>query len=177
VTTPNEIEEAIENAAKAFQGASSKDEREKGFESTELPAEEVQMRKGCRALTLVQELLPNGTPGDLTYKRYYTAAIELSFNVIERSCQAALISTGHLNEDEHHPHTVVLKTSHRAGHWDPDAAAGLANVYKENRSKFYYREGVPSETRAKRMLDVAKHLHHHLAEQDETLGDTCLCDQ
>jgi len=177
VTTPTDLDDAIDTASSAFETASARDEREEGFETTELPAEEIQMRKACRALTLAMELLPNGTPGDLTHKRYYTAAIELSFNVIERSCQAALISTGHLNEDEHRPHTVVLETSHRAGHWDPDAAAGLANLYKENRSKFYYREGVPSEARAKRMLDVAKHLHHHLAEQDETLGDTCLCDQ
>lgn len=177
MTTPNELEDAIERAKTAFMEPSAEDERETGFESTELPAHEVQMRKACRALALGLELLPHEPPaGELSHQRYFTAAIELSFNVTERSCQAALLESEQIGPEDHRSHTEILEMSHRAGLWDVETANSLSDLYRENRSKFYYRKGIPSRTRAQTVIGVARQIHDLLAERNEDLQRACLCD-
>lgn len=155
---------------------SAADERETGFESSELPAHEIQMRKACRALTLASGLLPGKQAGEFSHQRYFTAAIELAFNVIERSCQAALLDAGQLEPEDARSHTEILEMSHRAGYWGEEAASNLATLYHENRSKFYYRKGIPSLTRARTMMEVAVLVHTILTERNDDLEGACLCD-
>lgn len=175
VTTPNELAAAIARAQNAFMYPSDVDEREPGFEVGDMPDDEIQMRKACRSLILARALLPGDQTGEHTHQRHYAAAIELAFNVIERSCQAALLQVGQLDPEDFASHAEILEMSHRTGYWDEDAATGMSTLFQDNRTKYYYRDGIPSETRARSMMDVASLVHDIIAERNTSLKRACLC--
>lgn len=117
-------------------------------------AELLQLRKGCRLLAAANTLVAeNG---------YHTVIIEASFGAIERTLQFYLLENGFLRPEEYVNHQTVYERSHEAGLYDKVFKDKLIRLWRDNRSKSYYREGVGSERRAAKMLELAETIHQHV---------------
>jgi hypothetical protein len=114
----------------------------------------LQLRKACRLIGAAQFLEQEGG--------YYTVIIEASFAAIERSVQFYLLDTGLLHEDEYVNHEEVYQRGEDAGLYGEEFAGKLTNLWRNNRSDTYYREGVATENRAEKMLELAEAIHSHV---------------
>lgn len=176
MTSSRQLQKAIKVADNAFGTPAPVDERETGFESDELPDEAIQTRRACRALRLADALRAKDYGEHLGHKRFYSAAIELAFQAIERTCQAVLINCDHYSDGQKHSdHAGTLAKSHRAGIWDEGEAEALRELYESQRAKTYYDDGIPSESRANAMVDLA-HEVHGLAVAARLKEEQCICE-
>lgn len=117
-------------------------------------ADLLQLRKACRLLAAATHLKEaNG---------YYTLVIEASFAAIERTLQFYLLNKNFLQPEEYVDHRTVYERSHQAGLYDEAFKEKLIGLWRDNRSRSYYREGVGSEQRAEKMLELAKAVHSHV---------------
>ena len=127
-------------------------EIEEGLDTDDM--ELLQLRKACRLLEAASFLEDeNG---------YYTVIIEASFGAIERTIQFYLLQTGLLHEDEYVTHDAVYERGFEAGLYGEKFKEKLTGLWRNNRSKTYYREGVGTEERAEVMLKIACSIHDYV---------------
>jgi hypothetical protein len=126
----------------------------------------LQLRKACRLLETAHHLK--------TENWYYTVIIETSFATIERTFQFYLINYNFLDPEEYIDHREVYRRSGEAGLYSPEFKEKLVSLWKNNRSRSYYREGVGSRQRAEKMLQLAEAIHIHVL---QLAGETheCIC--
>lgn len=105
---------------------------------------------------------------------YYTVVIEVSFAAIERTLQFYLLSNDFLHADEYVDHQAVYERSYEAGLYDEEFREKLVGLWRNNRSRSYYREGVGSEGRAETMFQLAASIHSYVL---RLVGDRheCIC--
>lgn len=126
----------------------------------------LQLRKACRLLEAGKHLkAENG---------YYTVIIETSFAAIERTLQFYLIYHDFLDPEEYVDHKEVYDRSSEAGLYNPEFKEKLVSLWRNNRSRSYYREGVGSNERADQMLELAEQIHEHVL---QLAGESheCIC--
>lgn len=130
-------------------------------------AEMLQLRKACRLLEAARHLKSeNG---------YYTVVIETSFAAIERTLQFYLIDNNFLDPEEYVDHREVYERSSKAGLYNEEFKEKLVALWRNNRSRSYYREGVGSRERADEMLELAEEIHSHVL-QLAGKSHECICD-
>lgn len=100
--------------------------------------------------------------------------MEATFAAIERTIQFYLLDAGLLHEDEYVDHDDVYQRGADAGIYSGAFADKLTNLWRNNRSDTYYREGVATEARAEKMLSLAMAIHRHVL---QLAGDSheCIC--
>ena len=126
----------------------------------------LQLRKACRLLEAARHLIEeNG---------YYTVVIETSFGAIERTLQFYLLENDFLHPDEYIDHQAVYEESYEAGLYNQEFRDKLVELWRNNRSRSYYREGVGSNERAEKMLGLAEAIHEHVL---QLAGESheCIC--
>lgn len=126
----------------------------------------LQLRKACRLLDAAQFLAAQDG--------YYTVLIEASFAAIERSIQFYLLETGLLHQDEYVDHETVYQRGETAGLYSAAFADRLTNLWRNNRSDTYYREGVATEEQAAAMVKLAESIHIHIL-QLAGMDHECVC--
>jgi hypothetical protein len=114
----------------------------------------LQLRKACRLIDAANFLQEQDG--------YYTVIVETSFAAIERTIQFYLLDTGLLHEDEYIDHENVYRRGKDAGLYGEEFAGKLTNLWRNNRSDTYYREGIATEDRADKMLELAEEVHNHV---------------
>lgn len=158
----SEIEDTLDRALTAFEEEPV--ELEEGLD-VENPAL-LQMRKACRLLTAADFLTSrNG---------YYTVVIEASFAAIERTIQFYLLEKGMIKEDDFVPHENVYRLGQEAALYGDMFAEKLLNLWRNNRSDTYYREGRGSDTRADVMHQLATDIHDYVL-QLAGRSHECIC--
>ncbi|QLH79103.1 hypothetical protein HZS55_18180 [Halosimplex rubrum] len=126
----------------------------------------LQLRKSCRMLETVRSLQKqNG---------YYTVIIEASFASIERSIQFYLRENGYIRDGEFVDHRKVYELGENAALYGTDFKEKLVQLWENNRSRTYYREGVGTEENARLMVDLAEQIHRHIL-QLASRSHECIC--
>lgn len=114
----------------------------------------LQLRKACRLIEAGDHL--NAADG------YHTVVVETSFGAIERTLQFYLLEKGFLTPEEYVDHRTVYERGRDAGLYDEPFETKLLDLWKNNRSRSYYREGVATRDRAGTMLELANAVHRHV---------------
>jgi hypothetical protein len=156
------IDDLIDDAERLFERPSETIEEGLDVDDPAL----LQVRKACRLLTAAKFLVE--------HNGYYTVVIEASFAAIERSIQYYLLEKDFLTPEEYVDHTLVYRRGEEAGLYDAEIRDRLAALWRNNRSKTYYREGVGTADRATIMLDLAQALHQHVLQLAGSRHE-CLC--
>lgn len=73
---------------------------------------------------------------------YYTLVIESSFSVIERTIQFDLLEEEIHEVDDYVTHESVYEVGQRTGLYDADFGDRLLELWRNNRSRTNYREGL-----------------------------------
>lgn len=127
----------------------------------------LQLRKACRLIEAANVLIAeNG---------YHTVVIETSFGAIERTLQFYLLENGFLHPEEYVNHQTVYERSHEAGLYNEAFKEKVVGLWRDNRSRSYYREGVGSEERAEKMLQLSEAIHRHVPQLAGQRYE-CICD-
>lgn len=156
------IEAALDDALDTFRQAPGTPEDGLDVDDPGL----VQLRKACRLLAAAEFL--EAEDG------YYTLVIEASFAVIERTLQFYLLETGLLDDGEFVSHERVYDRGEQAGLYDADIRDKLLDLWRNNRSRTYYREGIGSQQTAALMTTLARELHDYVL-QLAGHGHDCIC--
>lgn len=128
----------------------------------------LQLRKACRLLSATGFLgARNG---------YYTVVIEASFAAIERTIQFYLLEQGSIEEGDFVNHENVYRFGRDAALYGDAFAEKLLNLWRNNRSDTYYREGRGSDTRAEIMYQLATDIHDHTLQLAGRSHD-CICNR
>lgn len=114
----------------------------------------LQLRKACRLIETARHLEEED--------RYYTVVVETSFGAIERTLQFYLLENDFLRPDEYVDHRTVYERSLEAGLYGEEFGEKLLELWRNNRSRSYYREGAATEARAEKMLELATAVHRHV---------------
>jgi hypothetical protein len=158
----SEIEQTLDRALTAFEAEPI--ELETGLDVDD-PAL-LQLRKACRLHTAADFLRSrNG---------YYTVIIEASFAAIERTIQFYLLETDMLDEADFVTHEHVYELGRQAALYGDTFAEKLLDLWRNNRSDTYYREGRGSDFRAQIMHDLATDIHAHVL-QLAGKSHECIC--
>lgn len=126
----------------------------------------LQLRKACRLIDAASFLQEQDG--------YYTVIVEASFAAIERTIQFYLLDADLLHEDEYVDHEEVYRRGRRAGLYDEEFAGKLDNLWRNNRSDTYYREGIATEERSEKMLELAEEIHEYVL-QLAGQSHECIC--
>jgi hypothetical protein len=158
----SDIEDLLDEATTLFERPGNQFEEGLDVDDPTL----LQLKKACRMIDAAQFLQQEDG--------YYTVVIETSFAAIERTIQFYLLDTGLLHEDEYINHENVYQKGEDAGLYTEEFAGKLTNLWRNNRSDTYYREGIATEERAKMMLELAEAVHIHVL---QLAGDSheCIC--
>jgi len=158
----SDIEDLLDEATTLFERPGNQFEEGLDVDDPTL----LQLKKACRMIDAAQFLQQEDG--------YYTVVIETSFAAIERTIQFYLLDTGLLHEDEYINHENVYQMGEDAGLYTEEFAGKLTNLWRNNRSDTYYREGIATEQRAKKMLELAEAVHSHVL---QLAGDSheCIC--
>lgn len=114
----------------------------------------LQLRKACRLVGAAEFLdAENG---------YYTVVIEAALSAIERTSQFYLLDTALLHDDDYVTTEQVYDRGEQAGLYDHDVRDKLLDLWRNNRSRTYYREGIGSQQRATDMATLARETHDHV---------------
>ncbi|MGZ0747017.1 DNA-binding protein [Haloparvum sp. AD34] len=124
-----------------------------------------QITKGCRLLDAADELKDT----------HYTAAIELSFGVIERSLQAFALAEGGDEMEDFDDHTYCYERASTHGLLSRDLCDELSSFYSLNRVESYYGGERPTDHQAEAMFDLADEIHRHAVNQIRS-GRACICE-
>lgn len=146
----SDIESLLDEAQTLFEQRATNPEDGLNIDDSTL----LQLRKACRLLDAAAFLMEEDG--------YYTVVVEASFAAIERTIQYYLLESGLLHEDEYVNHETVYERGERAGLYNGEFADKLMNLWRNNRSDTYYREGVASEERAEKMLELAGEIHGYV---------------
>lgn len=164
MSDPRPIVEALEEAQDAFDNVFYRDA---GFEDG-INADEdwkVQLTKGCRLLEAAREL----------EEEHYTATVELSFGVMERSLQAYALVAGGDELQDFDDHTHCYDRASSLGLLSRGLCDDLREFYSENRVESYYGGGQPTNRQAESVVTLASEIHCHATKQIRT-GGVCNCD-
>jgi hypothetical protein len=158
----SEIEETLDEASRAFR-------RRPGNPETGLDVDDpalLQLRKSCRLLNAVESLQEqNG---------HYTLIIEACFAAIERTVQFYLLDKGYIEDDEFVDHRKVYELGENAALYGSDFRQKLVELWENNRSRTYYREGIGSKRTAELMIELAESIHDHVL-QLAGRSHECIC--
>lgn len=105
---------------------------------------------------------------------YYTLVIKASFAVIERTLQFYLLENDLLDDDDFVTHEQVYARGEQAGLYSADFRDKLLNLWRNNRSRTYYREGIGSQASADRMAQLARQIHDHVLQLGGKSHE-CIC--
>jgi hypothetical protein len=158
------VEEALTDAQRAF-------EREPVHKESGLDTDDdalLQLRKACRLLDAAHFLR--------TQNGYYTVVIESSFIAIERSIHFYLLHATGLDSSEFVTHTDVYERGAEANLYSTSLRDQLLQLWRENRSKTYYRQAVGGETQADGMLELASAVHQYILDY-LSIGHECICER
>lgn len=156
------IEDTLDEAIEAFRRSPTVPEDGLSVDDPAL----LQLRKACRLLDAAEFL--EGEDG------YFTIVIEASFSVIERTLQFYLLDQEVLDAADFVSHEHVYELGEQAGLYDADFRDKLLDLWSNNRSRTYYREGVSSAASAAHMVALARHVHDHVL-QLAGLSHECIC--
>lgn len=146
----SQIEAALDDALDSFRRPPSTPETGLSVDEPAL----LQLRKACRLLEAAEFL--DAEDG------YYTLVIEASFGVIERTIQFYLLEQEVVDESDLLHHELVYERGEQAGLYDDEFKEKLLDLWRNNRSRTYYREGIGSQHNATEMLRLARTLHDHV---------------
>lgn len=146
----SDIEDLLDEARTLFERPGENFEEGLDVDDTTL----LQLRKACRLIDAAKFLQ--------TRDGYYTVIVEASFAAIERSIQFYLLEQDLLHEDEYVEHSTVYERGIQAGLYDEQFAGKLDALWRNNRSETYYREGIATEQRAEKMLELAEAIHGYV---------------
>lgn len=164
--TNNKMEEALEEAISEFDKTPSDNEVENGLNTED--SMELQLRKSCRLLDASKELLEKEDS-------HYIIIIDACFISIERSIQAYLLEKKLVDEGEPlFDHEKIYRLGRNAGLFDEEFEKRIKDLWKDNRSKTYYRDGLHSEGRAEKMFQLAESVHDHIVGMSDS-GHKCIC--
>jgi len=159
----SDVEDCLDEARRLFEGRPTGVETGLDVDGAEL----VQLRKACRLIDAARRLrAANG---------HYTVVVETSFGAIERTIQYYLLNDGLLGPDEYVDHQTVYDRGYEAGLYDDEFREKLRDLWRNNRSRSYYREGVATEARAAAMLELAAAIHRHVLHLGGHAHE-CICD-
>lgn len=117
-------------------------------------AELIQLRKACRLLDAARHLdRVNG---------YFTVVIEISFAAIERTVQFHLLANGFIHPEEYVDHRIVYERGREAGLYSEAFEEKLVRLWRNNRSRSYYRDGVATRPRAEKLRELSSAIHSHV---------------
>lgn len=158
----SQIEDTLDEVAAEFRRNSGKPET--GLEVDD-PAL-LQLRKSCRLLDAVQTLRDqNG---------HYTVVIEASFASIERIIQFYLLEKGYIQDNDFVDHRKVYELGENAALYGTDFREKLVQLWENNRSRTYYREGVGTDHGADLMVKLAERIHSHVLQLGGEKHE-CIC--
>lgn len=159
----SEVEDLLDEVQTLFERSGTGFEEGLDIDDTTL----LQLRKACRLVDAANFLKEQDG--------YYTVIVEASFAAIERTIQFYLLDTDLLHEDEYVDHGDVYQMGENAGLYSEEFAGELTNLWRNNRSDTYYREGKATEERTKKMLELAEAVHSHVL-QLAGEGHECICE-
>ncbi|MFC7135376.1 MULTISPECIES: hypothetical protein [Salinibaculum] len=158
------VEDALTDAQQAF-------EREPAHKESGLDVDDdalLQLRKACRLLDAARFLR--------TQNGYYTVVIETSFIAIERSIHFYLLHATGMDSTEFVSHTDVYQRGAEANLYSRSLGDQLLQLWRENRSKTYYRQAVGGEMQANTMLQLATAIHHYILDL-LSVDHECVCNR
>ncbi|MFP3871254.1 MAG: hypothetical protein ACLFVL_00025 [Candidatus Aenigmatarchaeota archaeon] len=127
----------------------------------------LQLRKSCRLLKAVNTMKEeNG---------YYTLIIEASFSAIERTIQFYLLESEYIRESDYVSHEDIYEGGVEVGLYGRDFKDDLLHLWRNNRSRTYYREGIGTAKSSELMSEIANKIHHHTL-QLARKSHECICD-
>lgn len=158
------VEDALTDAQRAF-------EREPVHKESGLDTDDdalLQLRKACRLLDAARFLR--------TQNGYYTVVIESSFIAIERSIHFYLLHATGMDSTEFVTHSDVYERGAEANLYSKSLGDQFLQLWRENRSKTYYRQAVGGETQADAMLQLATAVHQYILDY-LSIGHECICNR
>lgn len=158
------VEDALTDAQRAF-------EREPAHKESGLDTDDdtlLQLRKACRLLDAARFLR--------TQNGYYTVVIESSFIAIERSIHFYLLHATGMDSTEFVTHSDVYERGAEANLYSESLGDQFLQLWRENRSKTYYRQAVGGETQADAMLELATAVHQSILDY-LSIGHECICNR
>lgn len=156
------VEDALTAAQQAFEQDPVR--KESGLDTDDDAL--LQLRKACRLLDAARFLR--------TQNGYYTVVIESSFIAIERSIHFYLLQATGMNSTEFITHADVYERGAEANLYSAALADQFLQLWRENRSKTYYRQAVGGETQAERMLELATAVHGYVLDH-LSVDHECIC--
>lgn len=159
----NELESLMGSAEQVFEREARNVEDHLDVSSAAL----LQLRKACRLLQAAERLHEKG---------YYTLGIEAAFVSIERTIEFRLLEQEVFESDTlPQNHTDVYESGANLGLYSEAFQMRLVDLWKDYRSKTYYRNGLASAKRADCMTELARELHRHVLGFPQQ-GHECVCD-
>lgn len=125
-----------------------------------------QLTKACRLRAAVDQLVAEG---------FYTASIELSFGVTERSIEAFALAEGGDELTDFHDHTACYDRASALGLLSKPTTDDLRQLYDTNRTDSYYGGRRPTKQQAAAMRTLAQSVHEYVVDQIQE-GGVCVCD-
>ncbi len=168
------LQKLIERCDEAFVTAKAeKDVVEPGLYAEWLNADQLQIKKACRLLSLSKHLMDEKTA--VGTQQYYTTVIESCFVAIERTIQAHLLGAQVIRDDEFISHEKIFELGAQAGIYSKETYEMFIRLWNLNRSNIYYRRGLPTKYAAENMYILANSLHNHVLSLNKSLKKECIC--
>jgi len=146
----SDVENALEAAEQTFQLRAEVVEPGLDVDDDAL----VQLRKGCRLLTAARVMRERDA---------HTVVVETSFASIERLIHFYLLRQTALDASEYLDHEMVYrKAASGANLYSDEIRDMFLQLWRENRSRTYYRQFVGGEKHADAMLNLAEAVHDHV---------------
>lgn len=159
----NELESLLERTERIFEREARDVEDHLDVSSAAL----LQLRKACRLLQAGERLHEEG---------YYTLGIEAAFASMERTIEFRLLEEGIFDADTlPQNHADVYESGVDVGLYSEEFRTRLEDLWRDYRSKTYYRDGLASADRANHMTDLARELHRHVLGFSRQEYE-CVCD-
>lgn len=158
------VEDALEDAQQAFERKPTRKESGLDVDDDAL----LQLRKACRLLDAARYLR--------TQNGYYTVVIETSFIAIERSIHFYLLHATGMSSTEFVTHSDVYQRGAEANLYSESFGDQLLEIWRENRSKTYYRQAVGGEAQADAMLQLATDVHSYILNY-AAVSHECVCER
>lgn len=156
------VEEALGEAQRAFEREPAR--KESGLDVTGDAL--LHLRKACRLLDAARY---QGTQNG-----YYTVVIETSFIAIERSIHFYLLYGTGMDGTEFVSHSDVYERGAEANLYSESLGDRFLQLWRENRSKSYYRQAVGGESQADAMLQLSTDVHRYVIDH-VSVGHECIC--
>lgn len=156
------VEDALTDAQQAFEQDPARKESGLDIDDDAL----LQLRKACRLLDAARFLR--------TQNGYYTVVIETSFIAIERSIHFYLLHATGMDSTEFVSHADVYERGAEANLYSRSLGDQFLQLWRENRSKTYYRQAVGGETQADAMLQLATAVHQYILDL-LSIDHECVC--